>query len=183
MEGIILAAGFSSRYPEYKLKQRIDGQTLIEKTVMSMQPFVSRIYVVTGHHHTTIEDILENYDVTCVYNSNYVKGMFESIKTGVSCVHDDFFILPGDCGFVDSSTYTVLMDVKEKVVIPSYKHRGGHPIKLSIELKEKILTTNAPHLRAFLNEYNKYYVDVDDPYVLVDIDTKEDLEKVRREIE
>lgn len=91
MEGLILAAGLSTRFKGYKMTQKIDELTLIEKTVLSMEPFVDHIYVVTGHKEDAIKTLLNSYEnVTCVYNEQYEKGMFESIKCGLLYITDDF---------------------------------------------------------------------------------------------
>ncbi|MNJ03496.1 hypothetical protein D3C73_1638310 [compost metagenome] len=53
--------------------------------------------------------------------------------------------------------------------------RGGHPIKLADEIRTRILEAEADsNLRKILEGYKKNYVNVDDPGVLMDMDTPED---------
>lgn len=183
MEGIILAAGMSTRFPEYKMLQKIDGVTLIEKTVTTMKPFVDKIIVVTGFNSHLIHKLLSNEKkVTLVENANYKRGMYSSIKCGMNIASEDVFLIPGDMAFVSSNTYKVLSHYKNDVVIPSYNMKAGHPIKLSYRVVNDIRKSNHEHLRACLTEYKKKYIVVEDPYILIDIDTKEDLDKVRGRI-
>lgn len=184
MEGIILAAGLSSRLPAYKLTQEVCGKPLLLHTLDTMLLFCNMIYIVTGHKHKQIEAMVQSYsNVVCVFNHVYEEGMFSSVKCGVSQVKDDFFLVPADCPFVKSSTYALLLESSSDVVIPSYQYKAGHPIKISYQLKLDIVNSLHPHLRACLSEYNKIYVTVNDPYVLVDVDTQNDLDKVRGEFE
>jgi molybdenum cofactor cytidylyltransferase len=64
-------------------------------------------------------------------------------------------------------------------VIPSFHYKGGHPIKLSKIVKQKILETDPEsNLRVVLNCFNKKYISVDDPGVIMDIDTEENYQQV-----
>lgn len=176
IEGLILAAGLSSRFPGYKMEQLINGKTIIEWTVHSMSPYVDRILVVTGFNHQVIESLLKDYEkVECIYNDVYEQGMFSSILKGVSHLKgDQFFVTPGDCPCVKDNTYEMLLEAEGEVVIPSFDFKAGHPIRLSREVREKLLVTKAEHLRAFLLNYEKVYVNVTDDGILKDIDTEED---------
>ncbi len=183
MEGIILAAGLSTRFPEYKLKQEIKGKPLLLHTLETMLSFVTHAYIVTGHNHELIESMVKTYDnVTCLFNESYDDDMFLSVKQGVSAINSDFFLIPADCPFIKPHTYELLRIEDGDVVLPSYEFKCGHPIKLSLSIKEALLSSEDIHLRAFLNGYDKKYVTVDDPFVLMDIDTREDLEAIRGRI-
>ncbi|MBI9012719.1 MAG: nucleotidyltransferase family protein [Clostridiales bacterium] len=184
MEGIILAAGYSTRFPDYKMVQEINNRTLIEHTIHQMKEYVTQIFVVTGYHHELIETILKDYkNVSCLYNDEFDNGMFSSVKKGVSMVNDSFFLIPGDCPFVKKSTYEALLDADGEVVIPSYKMKSGHPIKISKTLIESLKKSRAVHLREFINTYDKQYVTVDDSWILEDIDDKDTFERIKGRLE
>ncbi|MCH4889763.1 nucleotidyltransferase family protein [Acidaminobacter sp. JC074] len=184
MEGIILAAGMSTRFPENKMLQMIEGVTLIEKTVIKMAPYVNRIIVVVGHKSHLIEEILAKYDkVILAYNKDYKEGMYSSIKCGMALAGEDVYLIPGDMAFVSDKTYQKMSEQDGQILIPSYNMKSGHPIKLAYPIVKAICKSKHEHLRAFLNEYDKDYLVVEDPYILVDIDTKKDLEKVRGRIQ
>jgi molybdenum cofactor cytidylyltransferase len=179
-EGIILAAGYASRAQANKMLFEVDGKPLIDHVIAGMRPCVNHIYVVTGHHHEAIEMHLRDMDVTCLFNPDYHQGMFSSVKQGVRAVREDFFVIPGDCPFVSSKTYEKLMKTGKQIVVPAYKKRRGHPIFVSIELKNALLETGPDmNLKAFRNRYDYRTIEVDDPYVITDIDTLEDYEKIK----
>lgn len=182
MDGIILAAGKSTRFPEYKLIQEINNKTILESCVEHMTPFVESIFVITGHNHETIEKLMTQYDnVSCIYNPEYETGMFSSIKIGVNQVTSNrFFIVPGDQPYAQPSTYLKLLETEGHVIIPSYHYKGGHPILLSNAIKKSIIDTPFDNLRQVLDTLDKKYVNVEDPYILKDIDTKEQLEEMIR---
>jgi len=184
MEGIILAAGYSTRFPEYKMIQKINNKTLIEHTIHQMQDYVTRIVVVTGHHHELIENIVQDFEnVSCVYNDDFDNGMFSSVKKGVSLVSDSFFLIPGDCPFVDKTTYEALLKVDGEVAIPSFEMKCGHPIKIDKSLIEALKMSQAIHLREFFKTYSKQYVNVNDPWILEDIDDRETFEIIKGRLE
>jgi molybdenum cofactor cytidylyltransferase len=147
-----------------------------------MAPHVDHIFVITGHNHQLITDLLKDYKkVSILYNADYKEGMYSSIKTGVSAIKGQrFFIIPGDYPHIEAATYKKLLCHTGDVVIPSIDMHAGHPILLSGALKEKLLTDPVEHLRAFINQYEKVYVTVDDPMILFDIDTEEALLKYKR---
>ncbi len=179
-EGIILAAGYASRAQANKMLFEVDGKPLIDHVIAGMRPCVSHIYVVTGHYHEAIETHLKDKDVTCLFNPHYHEGMFSSVKQGVRAVREDFFVIPGDCPFVSSKTYEKLMKTKRKIAVPVYGKRRGHPIFVSIELKEALLETEPDsNLKAFRNRYDYEAIEVDDPHVIIDIDTVADYEKIK----
>ena len=100
-------------------------------------------------------------------------------KKGVSEANTkNFFITPGDCPLVKRVTVQLIAAQTGDVVIPSFDYKGGHPIKLSKQVKQKILETAAEsNLRAVLGGFEKSYINVDDPGVLMDVDTPADYQR------
>ncbi|MNR50640.1 Molybdenum cofactor cytidylyltransferase [compost metagenome] len=90
-----------------------------------------------------------------------------------------FFITPGDCPLVQKETIWHVANNNGKVVIPSFQMRSGHPILLANEIRKCILEAKADsNLRKILEGYEKNYVNVEDPGVLMDLDTPEDYKRV-----
>lgn len=172
-QGIILAAGFSSRAKANKMLFEIQGVSLLEHAIASMKPFVSHIFVVTGHYESEINHRLSHdQSVSCIYNANYEKGMFSSIKTGVFVTDEDFFILPGDCPFVKKETYQALLHGDKQIRVPSYNRRRGHPIWIDFSLKESLLDEPIESsLKRFRDRHDFETIEVSDLHILDDIDT------------
>jgi len=181
-EGIILAAGYSSRAKTNKMLLLYKNKSLICHAIDGMMPFVSHIFVVTGHYHEEIEKAIKHLDhVTCIENKAYHQGMFSSIQSGVFSVNDDFFVLPGDCPFVHSSTYEYLLNGEKEMRVPSYLGRKGHPLFIEKHLIKFILDEPiSSNLKDFRNRHDLQIIETQDPNILTDIDTIEDYMKLEK---
>ncbi|WP_339201823.1 nucleotidyltransferase family protein [Peribacillus sp. FSL P2-0133] len=187
MEAIVLAAGYSSRANAFKMTLPMGQMSVLEQTISKFEGLCSRIIVVAGFQAEIIQEEIAkiisknaySFQIKFVYNDYFNQGMFHSIQKGCNEVNaPTFFITPGDCPLVKKETVQLLAKHKGNVVIPSFDNKGGHPIKLSIEVKQKILETNPEsNLRVVLGGYEKQYMNVDDAGVLMDVDTPEDYQK------
>ncbi|MFD0826017.1 nucleotidyltransferase family protein [Neobacillus sp. M.A.Huq-85] len=187
MEAIILAAGYSSRANAFKLTLPLGQKTVLEQTISKFEGICNRVIIVAGFQAEIIQEEIAkirsknaySFQIKFVYNENFTQGMFRSIQTGCNEVQGTTFLLtPGDCPLVKKETIQLIAKSKGDVVIPSFHYKGGHPIKLSSEVKKKILETHPDHnLREVLNHYEKNYLNVEDPGVLMDVDTQEDYQK------
>lgn len=179
-QGIILAAGYSSRAQTNKMLLIYKGKFLISHAIEGMLPFVSHIFVVTGHYHLEIQDALKNIPhVTIVQNERYGEGMFSSVLSGVSQTSDDFFILPGDCPFVSSSTYEKLLLTSKTLGVPTYLGNTGHPLFLKAVMKSALLEEpRSSNLKMFRNRQDYELVKTNDPNILTDIDTPADYQSL-----
>lgn len=192
-EGIILAAGFSSRAGTFKMALGINNKTIIENCVETMRTFCSSVYVVAGYKAYIIEEILKGKynNVFIINNPLYEGGMFTSVRSGIEHIKEDkFFITPGDYPNIKKSTYEKLMRIydecefqnkkaAEPVIIPSYNGRKGHPILIDSRYKDEILNEKAYNsLRDFVKDKGFKLVEVDDIGILTDVDTMEDYNRL-----
>ncbi|OAS82713.1 MULTISPECIES: nucleotidyltransferase family protein [Metabacillus] len=187
MEAIVLAAGYSSRANAFKMTLQLGQMTVLEQTISKFEGLCSRVIVVAGFKMELIQEEMAkvcnknaySFQVKVVYNENFNQGMFTSIQRGCKEINAPaFFITPGDCPLVKKETVQLISKYKGNVVIPSFNYKGGHPIKLSSEVKQKILDTNPESsLREVLGGFEKEYVNVDDPGVIMDVDTLDDYQK------
>ncbi|MDD3207234.1 MAG: NTP transferase domain-containing protein [Bacilli bacterium] len=179
-QGIILAAGYSSRAETNKMLLTHKGRFLIAHAVEGMLPFVDEVIVVTGHYHEEVKEALKSYSkVTIVYNSDYSKGMFSSVQAGVRKTKGDFFILPGDCPFVSGDTYQKLLLGSKEMRVPVYQNRTGHPLFIKHSIKDELL--NEPvtsNLKLFRNRHDYEIIKTEDSQILMDIDTPRDYQKL-----
>lgn len=178
-----MAAGYSSRAGEFKLAWSLAGKSLIERTIESMSPFCARIIVVGGHRVEEITALTRDYaQVEVVFNKDYRSGMFSSVKTGVAHLQGKrFFLLPGDHPLVAGEVYRKLLQVEADIVIPTFKGRKGHPVLIKSALADEILQEPADsNLRAFIRRRGFELVEVEDSGILVDIDTREEYERIKQ---
>ncbi|WP_147536235.1 nucleotidyltransferase family protein [Bacillus marasmi] len=190
MEAIILAAGYSSRANSFKMTQPIEHKTVLEHTLSKFDGICTRVIVVAGFQADNIAKEIErmnwkdkySFQIDVVMNADFSQGMFSSIQTGCKEVMAPyFFITPGDCPLVKKETVHLLSEKPGHVVIPSFNYKGGHPILLSGEVKQRILDTNPEsNLRQVLSYYEKNYINVDDLGVIMDIDTPLDFQYAKK---
>ena len=184
MEAIILAAGYSSRANAFKMSLPLGQKTVLEYTVSKFEGICKKMIIVGGFKgeiiQAAVRDMMEanaySFEIKCVLNESFNQGMFSSIQTGCREVSAaSYFITPGDYPLVKKETIQLLAMEKGSVVIPSYGYKGGHPIKLTNAVKKSILEAKADNnLRAILQAHEKTYLNVEDPGVVMDIDTPED---------
>lgn len=183
---IILAAGYSSRMGNFKPIMDMYGKTPISKTIdLFKQCGVYNIIVVTGHLSELIENQCSDR-CQVVFNKDYDKGMYSSVKAGVAAISEDtdaFFILPADIPAVKNNTIKKMMDSFQKIgkgiLFPIFSEEKGHPVLMSHCFSEEILSSDPKEgLREILNNHKQYwnYEKVADRGILLDMDTKEDFE-------
>lgn len=181
IEGIVLAAGLSSRMGRNKLTLDLYGKTIIERCIDGMYDLCSKVLVVVGHRHEEIEWILDKYSrLDLVYNPNHLDGMFSSIKKGMDQVKADrFFLIPGDYPVISKETYRKMLKVDEDIVIPTYQETKGHPLLMKRHLIKEVLTyTKYKSLRDFVNGQGYTSIELLDPGILMDADTMEDYREI-----
>ncbi|MFH1086621.1 MAG: NTP transferase domain-containing protein [Chloroflexota bacterium] len=184
-DGVILAAGYSSRAGAFKLALPLGGRAVIQRAVEGMAPFVRRILVVTGHHAERVAALVADHpQVTLVHNEGYAAGMLSSIQAGAAQVSAPrFFLLPGDHPLIAPDVCRRLLAVAALVVQPTYGGHGGHPILLASALIPEILALPADAtLRDLLRRTPSVRVEVEDDGILLDLDTSDDYARLAQRL-
>lgn len=194
INGLILAAGMSSRMQQFKPLMKIEDKTIIETTVDHMlEAGVDQITVVLGYRGSEIKEVLELDKKRCgrltfAYNPNYeTTQMLDSIKIGLNKVGicDRFFIAPGDMPAITTKTYQTLIDVaadqsKYQIIFPTVEGYRKHPPLISWMCRENILQFQGNGLRELWKEYEADIKEIplDDDGCTMDIDTPGDYQKL-----
>lgn len=184
-EGVILAAGLSSRAKTFKMLLSLNGKTVIENTIDNMLEFSERIIVVGGHKIELLQTIIKKYkNVDLVFNENYEEGMFSSVKCGLKAVKgDEFFFTPGDYPLVCKDVYSKIIGEVGDIIIPTYKGKKGHPILIKSSFIREILEESRYEtLRDFIDSKSPKFIEVSHKEILMDIDTIEDYEKALKNL-
>lgn len=182
IDGVVLAAGLSSRMGKYKMTLKFRQKTIIENCIEAMYGYCSNIIVVGGYNYNIINELLKPYrKVSTVLNENYMNGMFSSVKTGLKKVKGNrFFLTPGDYPLIRKDTYEKMLKCKADIVIPMYDGKKGHPVLVNSNLIGDILNNdNYESMRDFINSHNFTTVSLKDEGILMDADTPEDYNKIR----
>ncbi|MEW5815061.1 MAG: nucleotidyltransferase family protein [Spirochaetota bacterium] len=182
VEGIILAAGFSSRTGDFKLELPIDGRPILEYVIETMVDFCSKIFIVSGYQSERIQRLARKYiKAEVIFNPDYESGMASSVKTGIRHITGErFFITPGDCPLITKEVYRKLLSSDSGVVIPVYKNKKGHPVLVKKDIGVRFLSfPPLLTLRDLFSDTGYTTVEVEDEGILLDIDTPADYEKVK----
>lgn len=183
-EGIILAAGLSSRVKTNKLLLELSGKTVIENCVESFYDVCTLIIVVGGYCFEELKPVLSKYGkLKLVFNKNHPDGMFSSVKVGIEHVTGDrFFITPGDYPIIRKTTVYKMLESDKKIVVPEYKGQPGHPVLIKSSLISYIKCGSYQSLNDFICLNDPELIQTDDSGVISDIDYIDDYERIKRMI-
>ncbi len=188
---IVLAAGRGSRFlgADHKLAQRLGSATVFATTLRHAVATQLPVVVVTtqafadvARRSVAARDVIVLPEVGTP--GQEALGMGYSISSGVSAIPDagGWLILPGDMPMVRSDTMLeVARELADHAVVFA-QHKGvrGHPVGFSAELYSELVTLRGDEgARRLVARYPAIGVEVDDPGVLIDVDTEADLESVR----
>ena len=162
-ECIILAGGKSTRMKTNKMLLDFEGHPILWHTIKSVEPFASKIIVVTGRYDKEIREALKDEKVTFVYNKDYENGMFSSVLTGVKETSEDFFVLPGDCPFIKKETFEKVLNGKGDIRYPKCEDIEGHPLYISKKYKNELLSFGLDYnLKMFRDSKKCEIINVED---------------------
>lgn len=182
-EAVVLAAGKSTRTSWYKMTLPLGHKHIIDHTTDALLQVCNRVIVVTGHNaHECKQALQHKQGVDLVHNPDYEKGMFSSIQRGVSALKGDtFFVLPGDQPLIMPDTLRQLLAAYGTIINPAYRGKKGHPVLFRNNSRKGILDmpSNAI-LRDFIHNRKSEVIEVNDPGILLDIDTDADYERIRK---
>jgi len=151
ISSIILSAGLSSRFGSPKALVHWENQTIIERLQnLLISSEVDEIIVVLGAEAELIKPcILKHKKVKFFYNKDYLKGQTSSLKVGLREISEcskGFLLVPVDFPLINSSTIMHIIDAfhgeGEKIILPTYKGRKGHPPLFPFRLKDEFLSLN-----------------------------------------
>ena len=181
VDGVLLAAGRSSRAGAYKMEMELAGKPLLVWSLEAMAAVCQRIIVVAGSQAEKVRRLLQGWPgVEVALNENFAAGMLTSIQAGVRLVRAArFFIHPGDMPLVKAAVYRQLLAAREEIVVPVCRGRRGHPVLLVSRLIPELLA-EAPDssLGRFIGRRGAGTVEVADPGILADLDDREDMKKI-----
>jgi molybdenum cofactor cytidylyltransferase len=186
---IVLAAGKGSRFrgDSHKLEQDIGSGSVLTSTLKNVMASRLPFIVVTtppleaaARRHVAARDVV----VVPEANGSAMLGMGYSIASGVCarCDAPGWLILPADMPLVQGATLVAVAQALDHHPVAYAQHRGrrGHPVAFAAELYSELATLSGDEgARRLTARYPAYGVEVDDPGVLVDVDTLEDLTAVR----
>ena len=188
---IVLAAGKGSRFlgADHKLAQRLGAATVLGTTLRHAIASHLQVVVVTTEAFADLARLsIAARDVVVLpsvgVGDNPLLGMGYSIGAGVGARPDasGWIVLPGDMPLVQPETLLAVARqlAHHPIVYAQHKGRRGHPVGFAAELYSELATLSGDEgARRLVARYPALGLEVDDPGVLVDIDTEADLESLR----
>ncbi|MBI5569683.1 MAG: nucleotidyltransferase family protein [Desulfomonile tiedjei] len=199
-EGLILAAGLSSRMGEQKLLLDVGGVPMLVGVVRAaMTSSLRRLVVVLGRSSTDLVDALGHLSrdprLTVTVNRNPEHGMSSSLRAGIASITPSaagVMIVLGDQPFLTSDVIDRLIDAFRadpgKIVVPCVMGRRSNPVIFPADLLPDLTRTRGDVGGRFVLKRNAdriVRIEMGDRYDDSDVDTPEDLQrltqKVRRE--
>jgi molybdenum cofactor cytidylyltransferase len=186
---IVLAAGRGSRFigENHKLDQPLGNSTVLGTTVrQAVQTQLPVVVVTVAARAAALASQLATRDIVVVSDEEAALGMGQSIATGVAerSGAPGWLVLPGDMPLVQPDSILAVATALEQhaVAFAQYRGRRGHPVGFSAELyTELVLLTGDDGARRVVARYPGHGQEVDDPGVLMDIDTVDDLQQAREQ--
>lgn len=190
LAAIILAAGKSTRMGEPKALVHFRQKSFLATVIDHFRHAgVVTIIPVLGHAAEEISRELNLSSESYVINQHYELGQFSSFQTGVRNLPPEVtgaFLALVDQPQIDSK---IIRTIKEsflahpdKIVIPTYQGKRGHPPVIPKALFEEILTT--PVSQSAANVIHRhtdeiFELEVGEEKILWNINTKEDLRRLK----
>lgn len=191
ISALVLAAGRSTRMGQLKQLLPLGQHTIIEQVVTTfLASSVDEVVVVTGCEHTEVEAVLRAYPVRCVYNPDFAAGeMISSVQVGLRALGPDVgaaLLAVGDQPQIEERIIEQVLTAwrsgsPERIVIPSYQMRRGHPVCLPRSVWPAVWALGwQDSLRSLWATHTDRigHVVVDTPSILGDLDTPEDYRRL-----
>jgi molybdenum cofactor cytidylyltransferase len=188
VDALILAAGNSERmgFPKAFL-QFDETKTFIDEIVNQYREFscMKVCVVINKQSEVQISKLLPETQKYAQFlvNENPNRGRFSSIKIGLNHLSDSeaVFIQNIDNPFIGALLLQHLTDIilDFDYCIPTYENRGGHPILIKNSVVQKALSEpDETILKNFLQQFQVKKIAVDDPKILLNINTFEEYNQI-----
>ncbi len=188
---ILMASGVSKRFGEDKAFLPYKNTTFIENILHVLKN--SKILHVKAVINPKIYNILnkKTWDkkISLVLNKDYLKGQSSSIRLGVKECEgaDGFMFLSLDQPLLRTNTINLIIENFQngKIIVPKYKDKNGLPTIFDKKFKNELENIKGDiGGRDIIKKHIKdvKFVKIENEYEGLDIDTKEDFEKLKEMI-
>ncbi len=185
---MVLAAGSSTRMGQPKLLVLLAGRPILARTLDALRRTdVDEILVVLGADAERIREKIPLSGVRVIMNPDAAKGMSTSVRAGVKAAaasSDAFLVVLGDQPLVAPATVDAILArwraTGARILVPTYHSARGNPVLLHRSFSGEIAgITGDMGCRAVVRKHDAdvLEVPVDDPGVLIDIDTPEEFSR------
>ena len=184
VKALVLAAGSSKRFGSRKLIAKLPGgETVLRRTLNRIKLALPNVTVISSIELYSSISLSDNHGEIEIFADSH-KGMGASLSHGIklSQKSNACLVCLADMPFIQTSTYREIASklTKNNIVVPVYKGKQGNPVGFGERFFRELASLNGDKGgRTLVDKYSDStsYINVDDPTILYDIDTPEDLEK------
>ncbi|MEZ5935457.1 MAG: molybdopterin-binding/glycosyltransferase family 2 protein [Alphaproteobacteria bacterium] len=190
---LVLAAGRSTRMgEENKLLLPIDGKPMVTHAVDTMLASkVDRVIVVTGHEADAVKQAIGERAVTFRHNPGYAEGLSTSLAAGLEALPPDVggvIVGLGDMPRLREADIDRLIAAfnpaeGRAICVPTVNGKRGNPVLFAAEFLPEMRDVEGDvGARHLIGAHNDRVCEVEmaDDAALIDVDTKEALEALKR---
>jgi molybdenum cofactor cytidylyltransferase len=188
IDGILLAAGESRRMGFPKPLLRIGNDTFLARSLRSMLEVARNVIVVTGAYEQPVRDeVPPSGRLRIVHNPDFRQGQLSSLQRAIGAAFPDVdgvLVHLADHPLVQGSTFGALAEqyavTRAPILIARHRGRRGHPVLFAKSVFSELLATPAGEGARFVvnaDPARVVYVEVEDPGVILDLDTPADLKR------
>jgi CTP:molybdopterin cytidylyltransferase MocA len=185
VDGVVLAAGLSSRMARPKPQLAVGTMTFLERAATTLRAAgCRRTYAVVNATDPVTADAARDHGLDVVINEYPESEPIDSLRLVLERLPDDtgaVLVLPVDLPLIAEDTATAIVrsfrDNPGPLILPFHNGVAGHPILIGRDLFTEILTRPFDEgLRSLIMESAQTLreVRVVDPGILIDIDTPDD---------
>ncbi len=191
--GLLLASGYGRRFDAAGRRNKLlatlpDGQTLVAAAARALCGVLEQVAVVVPSRSSLLEAALSDLPVRVIRNPRAKEGMGASIAVGIAALQAEYpqargwLIALGDMPFIASRSIRAIADSigsnGHRIAAACYRGRRGHPVGFDRGLTTELTALSGDvGASALIGAHGVELVDCDDPGVVRDIDTRDDLRR------
>ncbi|MCS7168240.1 MAG: nucleotidyltransferase family protein [Gemmatales bacterium] len=189
--GLVPAAGKSVRFGRNKLLELIDNRTVLEHVMSALRAGGASAVVVVAREDATLPKVLERAGAWPVVLEYETADMRETVEAGLQWLArqrktvEAWLLCPADYPAIGADVVRQLImsyrtGIREAVYVPTYQGRRGHPVLLAWSHAERLWRfPKTAGINAYIRQQPVVEVAVACPGILYDLDTVEDLARLR----
>lgn len=188
MLAVIMCSGLSRRMGQNKLLMNLGDKMIVEYAIENIiNSNFDEVIMIYGDDK--LEKIANKYNIKAIYNPLRELGQSEAIKLAVrnSGNHSAISFFMGDQPLLSTETINILLNEfiksKDNIIMPSYKGVMGAPVIFPLNLSDEFLKLEGDVGGKVVINNNKELIrkiEIDNINESMDIDNKEDLEKLEK---
>jgi molybdenum cofactor cytidylyltransferase len=185
LAGILLAAGAGSRFGGRKLLHPLaDGTPIGVAALRNLRHALPRVVVVVRPGDSALAACFAREGVPVIECAEAVDGMGHSLAAAVRAEADasGWVVALGDMPRIATHSIEAViaaLNAGARIALPAYHGKRGHPVGFAANCREALLALRGDAgARSVLQRYaaEVVAVEVDDPGILQDVDTADDLD-------